>query len=47
MYSKKDNPYPTNKIDEEACKDFNAELMRALIARKMSKNKTFYEQKFL
>jgi hypothetical protein len=37
----------TSKPDVEACKKFNAELMTNLIARKMSKNKTFYEIKML
>lgn len=35
------------KIDEPACKVFNADLMRALITRKMMRSKTFYELKVL
>ena len=34
-----------SKIDLEAAKKFNSELMSSLVARKMSKNKTFYEIK--
>ena len=34
-----------SKIDLEAAKKFNSDLMSSLIARKMSKNKTFYEIK--
>lgn len=34
-----------SNIDLEAAKKFNADLMSSLIARKMSKNKTFYEIK--
>jgi len=45
--NKKMSQFPTDKMDEEACKEFNSELMRALIARKMCKNKTFYEAKIL
>jgi ethanolamine utilization protein EutQ (cupin superfamily) len=33
--------------EEEQCKGFNADLMRTLIARKMGKQKTFYEMKVL
>jgi hypothetical protein len=33
------------KADEELCKSFNADIMRSLVARKMQKNKTFYELK--
>ena len=36
-----------SKIDLEAAKEFNKQLMCSLIARKMSKNKTFYEIKVL
>jgi hypothetical protein len=35
------------KTDEIACKTFNSELMVSIMARKMSKNKTFYEVKLL
>ena len=35
------------KTDEIACKTFNSELMASIMARKMSKNKTFYEVKLL
>jgi hypothetical protein len=35
------------KADEESCKTFNADLMRSIMARKMSKNKTFYEVKMM
>ena len=34
-----------SNIDLEAAKKFNADLMSSLVARKMSKNKTFYEIK--
>lgn len=37
----------SSKIDLEAAKRFNAELMSSLVGRKMSKNKTFYEIKVL
>ena len=37
----------TSKPDEEACKKFNSDLMSSLIARKMSKQKTFFEIKML
>jgi hypothetical protein len=33
--------------DEEQCRTFNADIMRTLIARKMAKQKTFYEMKVL
>lgn len=36
-----------NKPDEEACRKFNSDLMNSLVARKMSKNKTFFEIKML
>ena len=39
------SPSSDSKIDLEAAKKFNKELMSSLIARKMSKNKTFYEIK--
>ena len=42
----KKNIYET-KIEEGACRAFNADLMRALIARKMLRSKTFYELKVL
>ena len=32
-------------VDEEACKQFNADLLRQIISRKMQKNKTFFEIK--
>lgn len=35
------------KTDESSCKNFNADLMSSIMARKMSKNKTFYEVKLL
>lgn len=35
------------KVDEESCRGFNADLMRAIVTRKMAKNKTFYETKVL
>jgi hypothetical protein len=35
------------KVDEESCKAFNADLMRALVAKKLNKHKTFYELKVL
>jgi len=31
--------------EEEQCKGFNADIMRTLVARKMAKQKTFYEMK--
>jgi len=34
-------------VDEEQCRTFNADLMRTLIARKMAKQKSFYEMKVL
>ncbi|CDW89643.1 UNKNOWN [Stylonychia lemnae] len=34
-----------SKPDEDSCRSFNADLMRSLIARKMQKNKTFFEAK--
>eukprot|EP00347_Sterkiella_histriomuscorum_P013759 403363479 len=42
-------PISKNKVltkpDEDTCKTFNSDLMRSLIARKMQKNKTFFEIK--
>jgi len=38
---------PGTRINEEACLSFNSELMRTLMARKMLKNKTFYESKVM
>jgi hypothetical protein len=35
------------KVDEQASRAFNADLMRALIARKMLRSRTFYELKVL
>jgi len=35
------------KPDEDACRKFNSDLMSSLVARKMSKNKTFFEIKML
>lgn len=39
--------FPTHELEEEACREFNGELMRALITRKMIRNKTFFEAKIL
>lgn len=36
-----------SKIDEKSCKEFNSELMKSLMAKKMTNNKTFYEMKVL
>lgn len=33
--------------EEEQCRGFNADIMRTLVARKMAKQKTFYEMKVL
>ena len=35
----------TKPPDEEQCRGFNADIMRTLVARKMAKQKTFYEMK--
>lgn len=35
------------KPDEDACRKFNSDLMASLVARKMSKQKTFFEIKML
>ena len=43
----KSNSLLNQKPDEDNCKSFNADLMKSLIARKMYKQKTFYEVKCL
>jgi hypothetical protein len=38
---------PSRQPDEEQCRAFNADIVRTLVARKMMKQKTFYELKVM
>ena len=40
-------PELSNRVDEKQCKEINKDMMRAMINKKMRKNKTFYELKVL
>ena len=37
----------SSKVEEDSCRTYNQDVMRSLVARKMLKNKTYYELKFV
>ncbi|CDW83837.1 UNKNOWN [Stylonychia lemnae] len=39
--------FPTSQVDQSSCVNFNKDIMRSLISRKMENQKTFYELKVL